>query len=78
MKITIEGDAKEIAALLGTERLDSKLADVKKEIIGEKVIIPIDLDVSPIENAQKMADKLNATLLEVQELIRQTQSTTCY
>lgn len=35
MKITIEGDAKEIAALLGTERLDSKLADVKKEIIGE-------------------------------------------
>lgn len=61
MKITIECEAKEIAALLGTERLGSKT---------EKIVVPIDLDITPIEKAQEMADKLKATLSEVRELIQ--------
>ena len=78
MKIIIEGDAKEIAGLLETKRLDSKIAGVKKENVAEKITIPIDLDIAPIEDAQGKADKLKATLIEVQELIRKKNLSTCY
>lgn len=39
-----------------------------------EVVIPLALDISQLDEAQKKADKLKATLLEVQELIRKTNS----
>lgn len=40
-----------------------------------EVVIPLALDISQLDEAQKKADKLKATLLEVQELIRRTNLT---
>ena len=37
---------------------------------SNKFIVSLDLDASAIDEAQQKADKLKATLLEVQELIR--------
>jgi len=42
---------------------------------ANKIKVPINLDTSALDDAQKKADKLKATLLEVQELIRQTNLT---
>ena len=39
-----------------------------------KVVVPIEIDTTPLDEAQKKADKLKATLLAVQELIRKTNS----
>lgn len=39
------------------------------------VVIPLALDISKLDEAQQKADKLKATLLEVNELIRQTNLT---
>lgn len=42
---------------------------------ANKISVPINLDTSALDNAQKKADKLKATLPEVQELIRRTNLT---
>lgn len=47
---------------------------VPNKSFGE-VVAPFVLDISQLDEAQKKADKLKATLLEVQELIRQTNLT---
>ena len=41
---------------------------------ANKITVAVDVDTSAIDDAQQKADKLKATLLEVQELIRQTNS----
>lgn len=45
-----------------------------REAESGKITVTLDLDTSAIDEAQQKADKLKATLLEVQELIRQTNS----
>ena len=39
-----------------------------------KTTVAVDVDTSALDDAQQKADKLKATLLEVQELIRRTNS----
>lgn len=48
--------------------------DELREAENSKITVTLDLDASAIDEAQQKADKLKATLLEVQELIRQTNS----
>ena len=41
----------------------------------DKIKITVELDTTQLDEAQQKADKLKATLLEVQELVRQTNLT---
>ena len=43
-------------------------------IPASKITIPLEPDTTALDEAQKKADKLKVTLLEVQELIRQNNS----
>ena len=40
---------------------------------ASSVTVTLDIDTTALDDAQKKADKLKATLSEVQELIRKTQ-----